>query len=239
MVPDGLDDAGEPRRRPSEIGHLVQNHDEGLGRGEGREEPRGGFPTVERPAGEIGLAIPEIAPHSLGQPRQLHRLRLLRGTEEDGALAPDEVGEEKGLSHPAPAPEHDELSLAATGKRPGSVEPLELRGPIEQTGEPHSGIALQMICGTKPLELDPSPEIAALAPRAPRASSRATAALSLRSPLQELAPVGQDPVPVAAGGRPAEAHDAEAENLLDGSAARAKVERVARRAVVWPQNRAP
>ena len=92
MVPDGLDHAGEAWRGPREIWDLVQDDDEGLCPGERGEEPEGGLPVGKGPAGEVGLAIPEIAPHSFRQSRQLDRLGLLGDAEEDGALAPDEVG---------------------------------------------------------------------------------------------------------------------------------------------------
>src|SRR5437667_3665819 len=92
VVPDGLDDAGEAWRGPREVWDLVQDDDEGLCPGERGEEPEGGLPVGKGPAGEVGLAIPEIAPHGLRQSCQLDRLGLLGDAEEDGALAPDEVG---------------------------------------------------------------------------------------------------------------------------------------------------
>ena len=52
-------------------------------------------PTTQRPASQIGHAIPEVPAHRLGQSPELDGLSLLRGPEEDRALAADEVGQEE------------------------------------------------------------------------------------------------------------------------------------------------
>ena len=85
MIPDGLHDARKSRRRPKEVGNLVEDDDKGFVPCQRGEIAQCSFPGAEATAGEIERVLSETPADGLGEPCELDRLRLLGRAEEDRA----------------------------------------------------------------------------------------------------------------------------------------------------------
>ncbi|MEX1358366.1 MAG: hypothetical protein WD981_07055, partial [Gaiellaceae bacterium] len=77
VIPDHLDDARKARRRPCQVGDLVEDEEERLLPREGGEEPERGLPVGEAAAGEVERVLPQIAAQRLREPPKLDGLSLL------------------------------------------------------------------------------------------------------------------------------------------------------------------